>query len=160
MTTNETKIVQITPDMTLAELEALGCKVAIFETSDTTPLTTALRYGRRDEIAEIYAPSNWLKSWNWQSAHFGAGACDYEMITENIGFSDGGIKRIIALPAELNELVNVIETAQELGQFLSEYFGEPIEILFCGYGRQNKGRAPIERKIETTVNEYHRNKRA
>lgn len=156
MTTNETKIIQITPDMTLGELEALGCKIAIFETGDTTPLTTALRYGRRDYIAEIYAPSNWLKSWRWQSSHFGDSASDYEMITDNIGFSDGGIKRIIALPAELNELVNDIKTVQELGQFLSEYFGEPIEILFCGYGRQNKGRAPIERKIKDTINKYHR----
>lgn len=156
---NQTKNVRIDDSMTIAELKAAGYKLVAIKTddpTDTTPQTTASRYAMRDMIAEIWAPSNWDKNWKWQSCHFGTSASDYEIV-DGIAICNGTNMRIVALPAEMNKMVDGIENEIELGQFLSDYFNQEIEMVFCGYGRQNKGRAPIQRKIEIKMDEYHKN---
>jgi hypothetical protein len=154
---NKTKKVQFTKNMTVAEIEAMGGSVIVCDIQDESAMRTGARYLNRGLLAEIWMPSNFSFDWDWQSCHFGTSASDYiEM--DNFIICEGGDLKIIALPAEMNEMVDGIEDEEELRQFLSDYFGEEIELWFCGYGRQNKGRAPIEAKIRIEYVKRHNSK--
>lgn len=155
MATNQTKNVRITKDMTIAEVEAAGGSVIVSDIQDMSALRTGARYLNRGFLAEIFAPSNFSFDWDWESCHFGTSASDY-IEDGNFILCEGGDLKIVALPAEMNHMVDGIKDEAELVQFLSDYFGKPIELVFCGYGRQNKGRAPIERKIEIGMEKWHK----